>query len=619
MANYQEKWKELGASKFILKAITASRIPFRSKPPLVYPSLSIVQRFTTTVSKHMSEEIEKLKKLEILKVRPKQDDPCFLSKMFLVKKGDGGVRPIFDLRGLNRFVLTKHFQLISHSSVPEFLQPKDWLIKIDISQAYFHVPIAQSHQPFLCVSYQGEILQMTCLPFGLSSAPRLFAGITCWVAETLRRRGCRVLVYLDDFLLAHQDRTLLSRQAAEAVELLGSLGWQVNFQKSVIDPTQSVEYLGILWNTFLNQMSLTKKKEGTITHLIEVMRFQRVCRLRQLQRLLGLLNFACFVVPRGRLHCRHLQRFSRLFRGDTQRVREIPHLALVAMEWWLGAIKEATVQLRLPPINHFLSTDASDIGWGAHLDQMTLAGTWNRKQKSWHSNKKEMFAVLSALRAQGRTLENSHVLLQTDNRTLIAYIRKEGGTKSIGLLNLTFGLLAIVDQWNITLSAQYLPGRFNTIADRLSRRQPLPEWHLVPAVTSEVFKLWGTPDIDLFASERSAVVPDYASIDPADGGASFIDAFSRDWDYNLAWLFPPPNLIPRVLAHLNQARGTYLLVAPDWTQPFWRADLQSRTKEQPYQIQNLRRVLVDLTTGRPPPMVEKLALQIWKLGGGVRE
>lgn len=615
LTDYQTKWKEMGANKFVLKTITGSRIPFMKKPPLIYPSTRVIQKFATKPSPEMSRKIWELKNLNILET-PIKRNPSYFSRMFLVKKSDGGLRPIIDLRGLNKYVKTKPFHLISQASVPNFLQQDDWLVKIDLSQAYFHIPIAHSHRPFLRVSYLGEILQMTCLPFGLSSAPRLFAAITCWIAEILRKRGGRVLVYLDDFLLAHQDRTILSFQAAEAVELLSVLGWQVNSGKSIIVPTQNIEFLGLIWKTHENIISLPTKKRIIITTVLEKMLRIKACNLRQLQHLLGLLNFACMVVARGRLHCRHMQMMIRQFQNDPRRVVCIANAALTDMRWWLGALVAPAVPIHLPKIHHFLSTDASDMGWGAQLDQSHLAGCWRKRQKSWHSNKKEMYAVLSAIKTLAPRLKDSHILLQTDNRTLIAYIRKEGGTRSIGLLALTFQLLVLLDQWNIILSAQYLPGRYNLIADRLSRRRPIPEWHLLPPATSEVFALWGTPSIDLFASKRSTVVGKYVSIDAKDRGAEFIDAFSRDWDYQLAWIFPPPSLIPRVLAHLNRARGTYLLVAPDWERPFWKPDLVNRAQDPPRVIPNLREVLIDLTTGFPPPFLDQLTLQVWKVGGG---
>ncbi|CAG5054981.1 unnamed protein product [Parnassius apollo] len=165
-------------------------------------------------------------------------------------------------------------------------------------------------------------------------------------------------------------------------------------------------------------------------------------------------------------------------------------------------------------------------------------------------NEKEMFAVLSVMRQNVKKLRDSHVLLQTNNKTVMAYSRKEGGTHSIGLPSLTFQLLKIIDKWNITLSAQYLPGRYNAIVDRLSRRLPVPEWHLKPQATSEVFRQWGKPDIDLFASERSAILPNYVTIDSRDSSAMFIDAFQEELDG-----YSPHQTLFRVCSHTSTSQG----------------------------------------------------------------
>ncbi|XP_044578554.1 uncharacterized protein LOC123261119 [Cotesia glomerata] len=178
---------------------------------------------------------------------------------------------------------------------------------------------------------------------------------------------------------------------------------------------------------------------------------------------------------------------------------------------------------------------------------------------------------------------------------------KGGGTRSLELYSLTYQLLTLVDELQIVLSAYYLPGRYNGTADRLSRKRALPEWHLLPEATEEIFRQWGTPEIDLFASAESAVVKTYVSLDCRDRSTAFTDAFSQAWDFNLAWLFPPPSLIPRVLAHLNKCQGQFLLVAPRWERTFWLPDLANRSVEPPMTIRNLERVLIDLTTGNPPP------------------
>lgn len=572
-------------------------------------------QYSTNVSPAMSQIIKKLLDQGVLQIVPKKS-PSFISKVFLRKKSDGSMRPIFDLRELNKFIKAKQFRLISHAMLPEFLQPRDWMVKLDISSAYFHLACARAHRPFLRISYQLQLYEMTCLPFGLASAPYLFSSVTCWVAETLRAKGCRVLVYLDDFLLVNQDQSKLCQQAAEAVRHLEDLGWQVNYEKSILTPTQDLEYLGIRWQTAKNLMSLPITRQEKLDKSIsQVLQRSRIC-LRDLQCLLGQLNFANFVIPRGRLHCRRMQMFLRNFDKESPR-KKLPVPGVVAREmmWWRGATHHSS-PIHNKPATHFLVTDASDLGWGAQLDGETMSGVWSNHQKRWHCNKKEMFAVVAAIQRNVKRLQNAHILIQSDNRTLIAYIRKEGGTKSIALLALTAKLLNILDRHKIIVSAYYLPGRYNIIADRLSRKKPPAEWHLLPQATQKVFRKWGRPQIDLFATWESAVVENYVSIDCKDQSASYIDAFSRPWKYQLAWVFPPPSLIPRVLAHLNNAQGIYLVVAPEWPRAFWLPDLKARALEHPFEIMNLRESLIDIITMEPPPQVQTLTLNVWKIGGG---
>ncbi|KOB67059.1 putative transposon Ty3-I Gag-Pol polyprotein [Operophtera brumata] len=100
-----------------------------------------------------------------------------------------------------------------------------------------------------------------------------------------------------------------------------------------------------------------------------------------------------------------------------------------------------------------------------------------------------------------------------------------------------------------------------------SRGKILPDWHVLDEVTTKIFLNWGIPQIDLFETSRSKVVPAYASIEAWDSQAAFINAFNQTWRYNLAWIFPPPPLIPRVLQHQLVFRN--LSCDGSWILEFW--------------------------------------------------
>ena len=99
-----------------------------------------------------------------------------------------------------------------------------------------------------------------------------------------------------------------------------------------------------------------------------------------------------------------------------------------------------------------------------------------------------------------------------------------------------------------SLSAEYLKGSENTIADRLSRKVLyFTEWKLDPRVFSRLCSRFGYPGVDLFATRLNFQLPDYVSWKP-DPMAFRIDAFSFLWDPdNLYYAFPPFSMMGRLL------------------------------------------------------------------------
>lgn len=456
-------------------------------------------------------------------------------------------------------------------------------MKIDLSQAYFHVPIKPHLRRFLSVAHAERMFQMTSLPF--ASAPLTFARLSNWIASCLRKEGLRIIVYLDDFLLAHQDKNILEQHTNLALKFLKTLGWIVNWEKSMIIPERKIEYLGLVWDTKKDAISLPKKKIWSLEKDLCLITQTPSWNWTMAKRLLGKLNFTSLAIPLDRLHSREMQKAAKLLPElAPEKCFRILAKALENIRWWIKNLQESSPP-RCP--DTFLTTDAADQGWGAQIGEVLVSQKWDPQQQTWHINMKELFAVLAAIQKCASQLKGKTVLVQSDNKTVVSYIRNQGGTRSAALLRLTTQLLRFAHQWNISLVAHYIPGICNNIADGLSRNKASQEWHLTSTLTQKIFRKWGIPQIDLFASNLSKVVPTYVTRNVRDPQASFTDAFSKIWRYQLAWIFSPPSLIPRVLRRLNSAEGVYILIVPKWQKVFWRADLKSRVITPPFQLRNL--------------------------------
>ena len=83
------------------------------------------------------------------------------------------------------------------------------------------------------------------MAFGLSPAlPRVFMKLMKIVVASLRKRGIRLVIYLNDLLIFSSTREgALSDLSGVAIPLLESLGFII--QKSITTPAEIIEYLGI--------------------------------------------------------------------------------------------------------------------------------------------------------------------------------------------------------------------------------------------------------------------------------------------------------------------------------------------------------------------------------------
>jgi hypothetical protein len=88
-------------------------------------------------------------------------------------------------------------------------------------------------------------------------------------------------------------------------------------------------------------------------------------------------------------------------------------------------------------------TDASNFGWGAHVNEVDLStkGTWSQEESKMSINILEFEAVLLGVKHFLTQFKNQRLSPFSDNSTVVAYIRKQGGTHSPVLCRMTWELL----------------------------------------------------------------------------------------------------------------------------------------------------------------------------------
>ena len=178
---------------------------------------------------------------------------------------------------------------------------------------------------------------------------------------------------------------------------------------------------------------------------------------------MGSLNWASGLIPLGRLYVRPLQRHFHSL-GLTNRFtpprRSDPLvLANLLRHWQDLRFLISGIPIRTFQADFTIFTDASTQGWGAHMGDSQISGTWTRTDRKLHIICLELKAVVFALQHWAPVLHGHQVMIATDNSTVVSYINKQGGTHSPTLLGLTVELLLWLEAQNIIVRAKHIPER----------------------------------------------------------------------------------------------------------------------------------------------------------------
>ena len=379
---------------------------------------------------------------------------------------------ILNLKDLNYNIEKKHFKMDTFLSAVNLVKQNCYMASVDLRDA---IPISIKYRKYLRFEWQGKLYQYTCLPNGLSSAPRSFTKILKPVYSSLRSKGHVNVGYIDDSYL------------------------------SVFEPTQIITFLGFVINSVTMTITLTSEKALKVNMACKKLLAKSECSIVEVSQVIGLLVASLPAVQYGQLHYRHLEIDKnialKIAKGNYQDIMCLSPAAKADLGWWVDNVLQSNNPISHGKIDIEITCDASKKGWGAVCNKISTQGLWTTREQSKHINELELLAIKFALKVFESQLSGKHVKVLSDNTTAVCYINSKGGTKSPSCNDITGDIWSWCINNNTRLTAAHIPGVQNTDADRESRIfNECTEWQLNPEVFSQIQDLWVTPEIDLFAT-----------------------------------------------------------------------------------------------------------------------
>jgi hypothetical protein len=361
-----------------------------------------------------------------------------------------------------------------------------WLAKVDLASAYRHVPIHPTNWELFGFEWEGKYYVDKQLCFGLNTAPWVFTQFTEAVVWIAKQRGIKNIVgYIDDFLIVADtyEECLIAYNALRA--LLDELGFSYG-EKKCVPPCQCLDFLGITIDSTVPEARLSSEQRERIERSLASFLDRNDASARELQSLAGSLNCASKVVYGGRTFLRRLLDNIKEAK-DWDEVIPLSASCKLDLVWWRDFMSEwdgKALLLDKTPVSPLqFQTDAcTGVGCGAFFEGDWLQERWC-EGISDHINTLEVFPVLLSARKWASHWQGRHVVVWTDN-TATLYAINKGTSKTPVVMSWLRELFYLSAVNNFRITARHIPGKFNELADALSRfemarfRSALARWRL---------------------------------------------------------------------------------------------------------------------------------------------
>lgn len=302
---YVDKWKEITTDSWILQTIQGLRIPVTEIPGQEEEPRPF--KLSKNQMRNLDVEIEGLLNKGVI-------EPCIeeqgqvVSNVFLRPKPNNKFRLILDLNQFNKqFVEYQHFKMTSLKMALDLVTAGMFMSSIDLSDAYFTVPIHVSSCKFLRFRWRGNFFQFAGLPNGLACAPRLFTKLLNSVFTYFRQKGWSSFQYIDDSIILDRDYHKCKEITSQIAGTLSDLGFFVHETKSQMIPNTSLVFLGFMIDSKQMKVFPTEEKKQKIVRAGQQLLESQKSSIREVAGFVGLAGSYCVASDYGANHTKFLE------------------------------------------------------------------------------------------------------------------------------------------------------------------------------------------------------------------------------------------------------------------------------------------------------------------------
>ena len=143
---------------------------------------------------------------------------------------------------------------------------------------------------------------------------------------------------------------------------------------------------------------------------------------------MGTFSSGFIAVPYGKLYYRYLERYKTKplvnSEGNFDKIMHASKEAIQNILWWIHNLIGAYAPIVRKNPSVIINTDTSSFGWGVSLGHNKTGGQLSTEKVQQHIDILDLKATRFGLKALCKNEFNSHILIQTDNKSAASAINK---------------------------------------------------------------------------------------------------------------------------------------------------------------------------------------------------